>query len=226
MPAVVQAKQATSYQLSLDVAPTPGNLLLVAINRQDSPGGFGSAAIAGQTQIGALIRAHSSFGGIGALYYRRILAGDGVGPWGHGITGGNCMCRLVEISGVESIAGPIGSAQLNDRMADAVINELTLTPSRRALIVAAFASRLQAASGVFTPNGETTSFLGQIFPGGAGHDPGFMTRGALAGTSGLATPGGTMSGSTQDGYNWGGVVAAFALPAVKGFAGEPGGGVW
>ena len=187
---------------TLGATPTPGNLLWVVVTKNDNPSAtIPSVTIGGValTNVGGTVRSHPTFGGMGWAYYRVVQPGDGTAVI-LGATSGNTAMRVTEFSG---IAGTVPSTVVTGSDHSGTSLALFVSAAGSA-VLAGFVTRLNSGGGSFTPNSDTTQVGSLIYPGGS-----FNGAQAVGYGTGSLTIGGTQGGSTQDGYWWGGIAAAF-----------------
>lgn len=223
MSSLVQAKVAgNATSITLDAAPTPGNLLVMVIERNDT--GMNSTVAlptpgAGWTHYDTsglglnFFQAHSSFGGRGRMFYKWVQAGDTAGPYTNG--GSAVATILAEFSGALQTVVAAGAAFVR-HVNSSAISIATGAAGRPCLVIACVATRLRGGSGGTVAAGTGTNRVptGGVLPDtSVGHDsPVILWRDDLTGAG--VTIAGTQSGSTQDGYWYGAQVLAVALPAT------------
>lgn len=212
-----------AFSASLPLPALPGSLILCFFSRQDNANEPNYDN--GYTRVGATgLRAHTSFGGRGGLGWKRAAGGEQAGMTSSQQGG----CYICEIRGTDpALTGPIAgtSTGIDDQFNN--ISFAAAAPARPALVVAGVVTRLQSG-GTLTVTGPTGAI--RVLAASALANSGSNGRGCIvlaespAGSA--VTFGVTQAGPTQDGYRWGIRAASFQLPSVKGFPGEPGGGVW
>lgn len=218
--AVVQRVTRTSNGvLTFASPPTPGNVVFLLVSGNDNPGlptpGLGAMpTYLGFTALGTAVRAHSSFGGHGHLYYRIIQSGD---PSSANVTvsPGYIAIQMVEVSGLNS-GGPYGSASsTSDHNTTTIAMSVAGAASR--FVIAGFVTRLKSGTGAIAANGATTILGGLVYPNNVSNGASFL---AIAAAD--ASVGATQSGTTQDGYWFGGVAVEWGgSEFAAAFSGTP-----
>lgn len=203
--------------VSLPGATTPGSLLLALWSRNDNSADQ-QVTTPGWDQLGsATMRAHTTFGGTGHIYWKACTAADQQTVTWTLNSGQSGKLYIVELGGVFAAGGEIAAALAFTQHQNSQAFSLTSgVPGVPALVVAGMVTRLNDAfPNSYIDVGSGVSHVAPPYAHAASNGIGdILWRESPTGAA--VSINGTMQGNTQDGYWYGMQIGAFALPGLGG----------